>query len=299
MNRVAAGLLVTLIAHAGLAGEDRGRKDVPYSETGAERNRLDVYAPADGEKHPVVVWVHGGAWQMGDKSHVQLKPRALNDAGYVFVSVGYRLHPEADYKTQAGDIAGAVRWVRDHAGEFGGDPGRIFLMGHSAGAHLAALVATDGRYLEAAGLKLSDLSGVVLLDGAGYNIPRQVARAPLPRMKAMYTNVFTRDQTTQEDASPTRHVGPGKGTPPFLILHVARRPDSKAQSEGLAALLRGAGVEATVVPAEGKTHATINRELGAPGDAPTAAVLDFLRTRAAGLKKGSNARTPGGAGETP
>jgi arylformamidase len=150
-------------------------------------------------------------------------------------------------------------------------------MGHSAGAHLAALVGTDGRYLENEGLKLSDLSGVILLDGAGYDIPRQIQQAPLPRLKTMYTTVFGEDEAKQKDASPITHVVGGKGIPPFLILHVASRRDSKAHSEALAARLRGAGIEAKVVPAEGKTHATINRELGQADDPPTKAVFEFLR----------------------
>ena len=221
------------------------------------------------------------------------KPRAFNERGYVFVSVNYRLHPAVSYKEQAGDVAQAVRWVHEHVREYGGDPGRIFLMGHSTRAHLAALVGADQRYLESAGLKLSDLSGVVLLDGAGYDIPRQVRlldgagydnsrqvrQAILSRMKATYTSVFTEDEATQKDASPITHVARGKGVPPFLILHVAHRKDSKAQSEGLAAALREAGVAAQVVPAEGKTHATINQDLGKPDNAPTRAVFDFLRER--------------------
>lgn len=98
-------------------------------------------------------------------------------------------------------------------------------------------------------------------------------------MKAMYTNVFTEDEATQKDASPITHIARGKDVPPFLILHVARRKYSKAQSEALAAALRGAGVEARVVPAEGKTHASINQDLGRTDDAPTLAVFDFLRER--------------------
>ena len=95
----------------------------------------------------------------------------------------------------------------------------------------------------------------------------------------MYTTVFTEDEATQKDASPITHVAGDKGIPPFLILHVAGRRDSKAQSDGLAARLREAGVEAKVVPAEGKTHATINRELGQPDDAPTKDVFEFLRAQ--------------------
>lgn len=272
---------------AGIAGTE---KDIAYSRAGGERNRLDVYAPSGGGDHPVVVWIHGGAWRIGDKAHVQSKPKAFNDRGYVFVSVNYRLHPDATYKEQAEDVARAIRWVKDNVRDHGGDPGRIFLMGHSAGAHLAALIAADDRHLEKVGLKPSDLSGVVLLDGAGYDIPRQVRQAVLPRMKAIYTTVFTEDEATQRDASPIAHVAKDKGIPPFLILHVAGRADSKAQSEGLAAKLREAGVEAKAVPAEGKTHASINRELGLPDDAPTKAVFEFLESHRGEADKKRGAR---------
>src|SRR3954471_3878533 len=175
-------LIATLVAATALDAEGgRVQKDIAYSEAGGDRTRLDVYAPADGNGHPVVIWIHGGAWQNGDKAHVRAKPRAFNERGYVLVSLNYRFHPAVTYKEQAGDIAQAIRWVHDHARVYGGDPGCIFLMGHSAGAHLAALVGTDHRYLERAGLKGGDLSGVILLDGAGYDIPRQIEQAPLPR----------------------------------------------------------------------------------------------------------------------
>jgi len=265
-------LVLAVPAHA----EERGRKNVPYSDSGGDRTRLDVYSPAQGQDHPVVVWVHGGGWQRGDKSNVQTKPAALTAEGYVMVGVNYRFHPAVTYKEQAADVAKAIRWVRDHAAEYGGDPRRIFLMGHSAGAHLAALVATDGRYLEREGLKLADLSGVILLDGACYDIPRQIEQAPLPGLKALYLGVFGDRESVQKDASPIRHVARGTGIPPFLILHVARRRDSKAQANELAARLQEAGVEAKVVPAEGKSHMTINRELGQPGDPPTQAMFEFL-----------------------
>jgi acetyl esterase/lipase len=120
---------------------------------------------------------------------------------------------------------------------------------------------------------------VILVDGAGYDIPRQISLTTLPRLKAMYTSVFTEDEATQRDASPISHIARGKGIPPFLILHVSSRRDSNAQSEGLAARLREAGVEAKVVRAEGKTHLTINRELGEPEDGPTKEVLEFLVTQ--------------------
>jgi len=269
-------VVVRSVFAAGGDGPGRSLRDVPYGE--ASGQRLNVDAPAEGGGHPIVVWVHGGAWKFGDKDFVQRQPGAFTAKGYAWVGVDYRFVPEVGYREQAGDVAKAVRWARDHAAEFGGDPDRIFLMGHSAGAHLAALVATDGRYLEAAGLKLDDLSGVVLLDGAGYDVTRQVRDSVLPRVRALYTDVFGEDPAAQREASPIAHVGAGKGVPPFLILHVGR-PDSRAQSKALAARLREAGVEATTAAFPSKTHMTLNRELGAPGDRPTRVVFEFLKAR--------------------
>ncbi|AMV38063.1 alpha/beta hydrolase [Planctomyces sp. SH-PL62] len=272
------GLLVVRSAIAAGGDDDGGRKlrDVAYAD--AASTRLNVDAPAEGDRHPIVVWVHGGAWRFGDKDFVQEQPKAFTKRGYVWVGVGYRFVPEVTYKEQAGDVARAVRWARDHAKEFGGDPDRIFLMGHSAGAHLAALTATDERYLKAAGLDLDALSGVILLDGAGYDVPRQIRESVLPRIRSLYTGVFGDDPKVQEDASPIQHVAGDKGIAPFLILHVGRL-DSRTQSNALAARLREAGVEATVAAFPSKTHMTINRELGRPGDRPTQVVFDFLEAR--------------------
>lgn len=282
MTRVLCTFLYfNLLACGLLAAEPVVKRNVPYGsgERKDAQQTLDLYAPADAKKSPVMIWIHGGAWQIGDKNRVEEKPKAFNDRGFLFVSVNYRLHPATDYRGQAADVAQAIRWVREHAAEYGGDSERIFLMGHSAGAHLAALVAIDPRYLKAEGIELSALRGVVLLDGAAYDIPRQIELAALPRMKQMYREVFTEDEAKQKEASPVTHIAKDRGTPPFLILHVASRRDGKIQSTQLAEKLTAAGVEAKVVAAENKTHATINREFGMAGDVPTKAVFEFLDAR--------------------
>ncbi|WP_235963166.1 alpha/beta hydrolase [Tautonia rosea] len=279
MLRFTACVLCSMMVVPILANQEiRVDRDLAYSNAvgGRGSTRLDVYAPENAEGLPIVVWVHGGAWRIGDKAHVQRKPQAFTEKGYMLVSVNYRLLPGVTYREQADDLATAIRWVRDHAADYGASAEGITLMGHSAGAHLAALVATDHRYLESKGLDLRVLSGVVLLDGAGYDIPRQLRDAQQPRVKQLYEGVFTNDEETQRDASPISHVAAGKGIPPFLILHVANRPDSRDQSEGLAEKLVEVGVEAKVVPAKGKTHASINREIGRSGDEPTRVVFEFL-----------------------
>lgn len=270
------------------------KRDVAYRENASDpiRNALDVYAPNDGTKLPVVVWIHGGAWKFGDKKHLGQKAQALNARNMVVVSINYRFSPEVDYREMTSDIAAAIHWVHDHASEFRGDPEKIFLMGHSAGAHLAALVGIDQRYLNAEKLTLKVVKGVILLDGAGYDIPaqmRQMSAIRMDRLKQTYTDVFTSDPEKQRDASPLTHVTAGIDTPPFLILHVASRADSRMQSTRLGQKLTDSGVKATVVAAEGKTHATINRDIGTPDDKPTQEIYEFLDTR---LKELAEAAKP-------
>src|SRR5437773_4301136 len=140
------------------------KKNIPYVASGHERQVLDVYSPRDAKKAPVVFWIHGGGWQTGDKKSVQIKPQAFMDKGFVFVSTNYRLLPHVDMGTIVRDIAKSIHWVHDHIAEYGGDPQRLLIMGHSAGAQLAALVCTDDRYLKAEGLSLAIIKGCVPVD---------------------------------------------------------------------------------------------------------------------------------------
>lgn len=239
---------------------------------------LDLYGPdrSGGPTRPIVLFVHGGGWRHGDKVNVRDKPEGFVSRGCLFASVGYRLDPTVTPREQAADVAGAVAWLHDHAREHGGDGDAIFLIGHSAGAHLAALVGTDERLLAPHGLVPAALGGVVLLDGAGYDVPRQMAAARPPRMQQLYRDVFGDDPQAQREASPISHVVAGKRYPPFLIFHVGQRRESREQSESLAERLRAAGAEATTVHEPDKTHMTLNRELGLAGDGPSEKVLEFL-----------------------
>jgi acetyl esterase/lipase len=273
--RITAALLALAFAPPLLAGEPKVHRGLAYAEPKHERQTLDVYAPAEGKDLPVVLWIHGGGWRKGDKANVQRKPRAFVDKGFVFVSTNYRFFPQVTVKEMTGDIAKAVRWVHDHAREYGGDPRAIFVMGHSAGAHLAALVCTDERYLKAEGLPLSVLKGCVPVDVSVYDIPRRIKDGgAVP--PAAFREVFGESEESYRDLSPVTHVVRGKDIPPFLILHVADRTETRAQSHGLADKLKAAGVPARVVAAEGTTHGTINANLGLPDDRPTREVFDFL-----------------------
>src|SRR5262249_42841804 len=174
--------------------------------------------------------------------------------------------PKATIKQMCEDVAKAIRWIHDHAGEYGGDPNTIIVMGHSAGAQLAALVCTDDRYLKAEKLPLSTIKACVPVDGDTYDVALQIATVEAKRA-AIYRIKFA-DENLQRDLSSVTHVSKGNNIPPFLILHVADHPETKAQSQRLAKALQAAGVSAQAYPADGKNHTTINNDLGLPGDGP-------------------------------
>jgi acetyl esterase/lipase len=237
------------------------------------RQALDLSRPANaGGKAPVLLFVHGGGWTIGDKRRgAGVKAAHFVGQGWAFASTNYRLVPEARVEDQAADVAAAIALLRRQPGI---DASRIVLMGHSAGAHLAALVATDPAYLKKAGVPMGAVKGVVLLDGAGYDVGQQMAE-PRNRVRSMYEQAFSTDPKRQAALSPARHAA-APNAAQWLILPVASRRDSTAQSGDLARLLRAGGSQAEVRPQQGKSHASINRELGAAGDATTAVVDGFL-----------------------
>ena len=269
-----ATILTLVLTSPLLAADPQVQRDVAYVKPEHERQTLDVYSPAEGKDLPIVFWIHGGGWQRGDKSDVQVKPQAFTAKRFVFVSTNYRLLPDAKIDQMAGDVAKAILWVHQHAREYRGDPNRIIVGGHSAGAQLAALVCTDNRYLKNEGLTLSIIKGCVPVDGDTYDVPLQIATVE-ERRANIYRQTFG-DEASQKNLSPITHVAKGRYLPPFLILHVADHPETKLQSEKLAQALTEAGISAKAYPAAGKDHGTINADLGTPDDKPTAALYEFL-----------------------
>ena len=238
---------------------------------------LDVYPPPSGCPAPVVVWVHGGGWRAGDKSQqMPDKVRLAAEQGWVLVSVNYRLTGapgagDVGYPAHNEDVAAAIAWVHDNIAGYGGDPERIGLLGHSAGAQIVASVGTDERYLAAHGLALSDVGCVGALDTEGFDVARR-AGAGIP----VYRAAFGDDPAVWADASPTTHVAPGKDIPSFLVVERGSRLRRHGQQSFVDAL-RGAGVDVTVLDAGSLTHGEVNASIGAPGDdVMTAPLIDFL-----------------------
>jgi len=271
------------IACATAVSAQPAAKDIPYG-TAHQRQVLDVHAPKGAKNLPVVYWIHGGGWQTGDKSQVALKPEAFNAAGLVFVSINHRLWPTVAMGDIIGDVAKGMRWVKDHVAEYGGDPTRVLVMGHSSGGQLAAIICTDDRYLKAEGLSLAMIKGCVPVDADTFDIPAIIevaevrARAhgfPLPT--SGHRQKFGNDPVKHRDFSAVTHVAAGKGIPPFLIMHVSGHPDTTAQARRLQAALEAAGVRVTVYGARESTHNLINDSIGKSGDPGTDALFTFVK----------------------
>ncbi len=245
-------------------------RDLAYaSAAGVDPNllSLDVYPATHGCPAPVVVWVHGGGWRAGDKANQMTdKVRRWREAGYTVVSVNYRLSdpsatPPVRYPTHNEDVATAVAWIHDHIAGYGGDPDRVALLGHSAGAQIVASVATDERYLATHGLGLDALRSAGSLDTEGYDVATTASTG-----NPIYRAAFGDDPATWSEASPLTHVAPGKDTPDFLVVERGTLRRRRA-AEAFATRLRDAGVATTVVDAGSLSHAQVNAEIGRPGDA--------------------------------
>ena len=227
----------------------------------------------------------------------------VSELGYVFVSTNYRLlYPGVDSNdfwakrygnpkstetvrigTMAEDCAKAMRWVHDHASEFGGDGTQITVMGHSAGAQLAALLCTDPKLLRRQGLELgSVVKACIPIDGDTYDVPAVIASGS-SHGKKFGDGFQMATLAEQQELSAALHCRPGQGIPPFLALHIfGNAPENTYstahQTRILATALGEAGVRCDVVGSANKQHIPLDSEIGKPGDFITAAVASFLQS---------------------
>ena len=296
---------LVMLTGAVAAAEPVVVRDIRYVDgpgVAAATHTLDLYEPAaDGRgPKPVMVYVHGGGWKGGDKSRVGRKAEYFTGRGWAFVSVNYRLLPEGRHPANIDDVAAAIAWVHDHAALHGVDPDSIFVMGHSAGAHLAALVATNPAPLRKAGKPLSTIKGAIPVDTMAYDVPRMLEENP----QMPHATVFGSDPEVRRDASPQRHVAAGAGIPPFLICysHGMTRGDDTARraaaARAFAATLRQAGIEADVVDGSDRDHGAINERIGDPTDGRVTgrieAFLDGLLERSQPSPRGKAAAISAG-----
>jgi acetyl esterase/lipase len=238
------------------------------------RQKLDVYAPdRKGGPKPVLVFLYGGAWNDGDKSIYGFAGGALASRGFVTVIPDYRLYPEVRYPAFLQDNAAAVRWARDHAAEFGGDPNRIVLMGHSAGAYNAAMLALDPRWLRDAGVPAGAVKAWAGLAGPYDFLPLDDE-----------ATIRTFGQTPElAETQPVNFVG--RDDPPsFLATGGDDERVEVRHTRTLAAKLQAAGVQTQARIYPGVGHVGLVLALAAPfrGRAPVLAeATAFLRRQSA------------------
>jgi len=243
-------------------GDYRRHADVPY---GADpQHRLDVYVPDEAtvEPRPLIVFWHGGRWSDGDKTDYRFVGAALADLGYVAVLANYRHYPQVKMPDFMDDAARAALWAAAHAAEFGADAHRLYLMGHSAGAHLATLVTLDPRYFAAAGQPAPPIAGVIGLSGP-YDF--------LPLLEADVQDMFGPPPIYPE-SQPINFVR--SDAPPMLLVH-GLRDDTvwPKNSRNLATALDARGVSVTLKLYPKLVHADTVAALSLParGRAPTLA----------------------------
>jgi acetyl esterase/lipase len=277
---------------AGKTYEVREVRDVGYVEgDDSFRHKLDLFVPRGKKDFPVVVFFHGGVWMFGDKSVGGLYSAvghclAENGVGAVFAN--YRLSPMVKHPEHVKDAARAVAWTYKNIGKYGGDSHKLFVGGHSAGAHLAALLATDEQYLKAEGLSLKNIRGVLAVSGI-YRIPDKIEftvgptdDSPGGKVEFSFNPldlVFGKDAKVREDASPLTHVR--AGLPPFLLVYADQDlPLLPEMADEFAKALKDKKDDVQVLKVKDRNHgAVIYRATGA--DDPVAkAMLDFVAKHA-------------------
>lgn len=242
------------------------RNGVAYG--GEPRQKLDVYIPraAASGPRPLVVFFYGGSWQTGERGEYLFVGEAIAALGAVAMVPDYRVYPEVMFPTFLDDAAKAVAWARQHAREFGADPNQVFLMGHSAGAHIAAMLALDPQYLERAGETPKHIAGVVGLAGP-YDF--------LPLTSENLKRIFAPDPTLA--LTQPINFATANAPPMLLATGIEDTTVSPRNTARLAAKLKALGVPVTELRYEGLNHYTLVGYLAAPFRDRTTLFADIAR----------------------
>lgn len=232
------------------------KKNVRYGP-----NRLDIHLPANPQNAPVLAYVHGGAWKMGNKSRIGRKADYYNEKGFIVVSIGYTLYPDANAEQQAVQISKAVNWVNQNIAAYGGDGSRIALMGHSAGCHLASMATLSG----ACNPKL-----LICNDTGAYDIS-YLAKINKGKVPGLYSALNRKSKWVRW--SPISYIK-NRQQPPTLVLWSGGRNRDRI-SKRFANALEAAGNSVTRFAGESYGHISINSSIG-KNNSVTRAIDRFL-----------------------
>ncbi len=240
-------------------GKRRGKDKVTVSYGPA---KLDIYTAPGAKGQPVVMFVHGGGWENGNRGYVQKKPEFFLKNGYVFVSIDYRMLPEAEVATQAKDVEAAYAYVRKNIAAHGGDPARIAVMGHSAGCHLTALTGMRGG--------LPGVSALVLSDVEIYDVEALMQSG---KKQKIYGEAFS-DPSQWRALSPTTYIGTDRHPPTFIAYSKVKGHAEAAET--FASKLKSAGAQVTLFDGRAYSHFSMGRNFGSESGGMTGAVMAFL-----------------------
>lgn len=240
--------------------------------------KLDIHAPDNAGKRflfvrtgklaPVVLYVHGGGWVKGSRKKVYRHPEWLTSRGYVLVAIDYRKVPRTNIDGQVKDVARAVAWTKRNIKRYGGDPDRIVIMGHSAGAHLVALAAAQG--------KVGNIRGVIPNDVQAYDLVAYATKRG--SIGPMFGRAFSDNPKNWVKWSPITYARRASGLPPHLVMYSRSQGERRRSiSLGYANVLKSRGVRVSVFHGSKYSHGAIAARLGRSGDPATAAVEKFLR----------------------
>lgn len=262
----ADGAVAQSLRPASLPGRARILRGIAYGPLAMQE--LDLFLPAEAKPAPLLVYCHGGGWISGSRGGGNKIGAALSVGGYAVASLDYRLIPDTDAAGQAADIAHACAYLLRHAASLGVEPGRFALAGHSAGGHLACLVALDAQYFAAAGVPAGAAKAVLPLDGV-YDIAADIAR----NARHIDPRVFGPAPGPWRDFSPAHHAQRMAPGPVFGLVWETTNPRFMAQGEAFAAALQQHGHRVEILRVPGLKHGEIASRI-ADADQP---MLGFMR----------------------
>lgn len=271
-------LLGTSLIRAQDPAANRALSDVPYKNGGSlteyerERCKLDVYLPSTGKDWPVLVWFHGGGLKNGDKRgtpkdgvKTERIVSSLASAGIAVVSANYRFSPKVTFPAYLEDAAAAVAWAKQHMGEHGADPKRLFIGGHSAGGYITFMMGLDERLLKKEGMTLSDIAGLIPVSG------QTMTHFTVREERGLAKHTITADE-----AAPVYHIR--KDTPPMLVIYADKDMTARAdENEFFIETMKGAGNKGvTGLQVANRTHGSIASEIAKEGDPARETILRFM-----------------------
>jgi acetyl esterase/lipase len=252
-------------------------KEIVYQKADktTSEQQLNVFAPKkQKEPMPVLIFVHGGNWNSGKKSQYSIIGGHWARKGVVTVIIDYPLSPHADYDNMAISVARSVKWVKTNIDQYGGDPEKIFLSGHSAGGHLAALIALDEHYFKSIGLD-NPLAGLILIDAAGLDMHGYLTDEKFEK-GSTYLNTFSNDPTTWKRATPLYHLH--QNMPPMLIYRGGKTyPSIIASNEKFISVLQAYAPETPYRIQKSKKHIPMITQFFNPWNSRYGEILDWMK----------------------